>query len=157
MDRHAHPSVTRFSLFVIRYVLRLCVNERTRSVDLKPSTVQPCNGAFLRLPASIRPRATAGLLARPQSNRACILPAEGSSAQRRHPRSTPCRAHNTKGPAEAGPVALISDCSLRALLPVSFSRHNVLKEILVLRCEAFRKLENLKAVAIADGPELDIG
>ena len=27
----------------------------------------------------------------------------------------------------------------------------------MLRCEAFRKLENLKAVAIADGPELDIG
>ena len=57
MDRHPHPSVTRCSLFVIRSVLRLCVNERTRSVDLKPSTVQPCNGAFLRLPASIRPRA----------------------------------------------------------------------------------------------------
>jgi hypothetical protein len=42
-------------------------------------------------------------------------------------------------------------------LPVLLSRHNVFEKILVLRCEAFCKLENLKAVAIADGPELDIG
>ena len=62
-----------------------------------------------------------------------------------------------KGPAEAGPVALISDCALPALLLALFSRHRVCEEILVLRREALRKLENLKAVAIADGPELDIG
>lgn len=69
-----------------------------------------------------------------------------------------------RGPAEAGPIALIcdsydliSDCALPALLQAIFSRHRVFEEILVLRCEAFRKLENLKAVAIADGPELDIG
>jgi hypothetical protein len=37
------------------------------------------------------------------------------------------------------------------------SRYRVREEILVLRSEALRKLENLKAVAIADGPELDIG
>ena len=61
------------------------------------------------------------------------------------------------GPAEAGPVVLISDCALPTLLQAIFSRHRVFEEILVLRCEAFRKLENLKAVAIADGPELDIG
>src|SRR5690242_9051100 len=42
-------------------------------------------------------------------------------------------------------------------LPVLLSRHRVLEEILVLRREAFRELQNLKAVAIADGPELDIG
>src|SRR5215472_3638428 len=48
--------------------------------------------------------------------------------------------------------ALISDCALPALLPGLFRRHRVFEEILVLRCEAFRKLENLKAVAIADGP-----
>ena len=53
--------------------------------------------------------------------------------------------------------ALISDCALPALLPALFSRHRVCEEILVLRCEAFRKLENLKAVAIAYGPKLDIG
>jgi hypothetical protein len=62
-----------------------------------------------------------------------------------------------RGPAEAGPVALISDCALPALLPALFSRHHVCEEILVLRREALRKLENLKAVAITDGPELDVG
>ena len=62
-----------------------------------------------------------------------------------------------RGPAEAGPVCPGSDCALPALLPALFSRHRVFEEILVLRCEAFRKLQNLKAVAIADGPELDIG
>ena len=61
-----------------------------------------------------------------------------------------------RGPAEAGPVALISDCALPAWLPVLLSRHDVFEKILVLRCEAFRKTENLKAVAIADGPKLDI-
>ena len=63
----------------------------------------------------------------------------------------------TKGPAEAGPFAPILDCALPALLDATFSRHRVFEEILVLRCEAFRKSENLKAVAIADGPDLDIG
>src|SRR6516164_6365428 len=63
----------------------------------------------------------------------------------------------TRRPAEAGLLGLISDCASPALLPALFSRHRVFEEILVLRCEAFRKLENLKAVAIADGPELDIG
>ena len=53
--------------------------------------------------------------------------------------------------------ALISDCAWPALLPVLLGRHRVCEEILVLRCEAFRELENLKAVAITDGPELDIG
>ena len=67
------------------------------------------------------------------------------------------RQQKTKGPAEAGPVALISDCALPALLLALFSRHRVCEEILVLRRETFRELENLKAVAIADGPELDIG
>jgi len=62
-----------------------------------------------------------------------------------------------KGPAEAGPHCSISDCGLPALLPVLFRRHRVFEEILVLRREAFRELENLKAVAIADGPELDVG
>ena len=62
-----------------------------------------------------------------------------------------------KGPAEAGPVALILDCALPALLLAIFSRHRVFEEILMLRCEPFRKPENLKTVAIADGPELDIG
>jgi hypothetical protein len=63
----------------------------------------------------------------------------------------------TKGPASAGPFALILDCALPALLQAIFSRHRVFEEILVLGCEAFRKSENLKAVAIADGPDLDIG
>jgi hypothetical protein len=53
--------------------------------------------------------------------------------------------------------ALISDCALPALLPGLFSRHRVFEEILMFRREALRKLENLKAVGIADGPELDIG
>jgi hypothetical protein len=43
------------------------------------------------------------------------------------------------------------------LLLALFGRHRVFEEILVLRREAFRELDNLKAVAIADGPELDIG
>jgi hypothetical protein len=38
-----------------------------------------------------------------------------------------------------------------------FSRHRVFEEILVLRCEVFRELHNLEAVAIADSPELDVG
>src|SRR5690348_11569976 len=50
-----------------------------------------------------------------------------------------------------------SDCALPAWLPVLLSRHDVFEKILVLRCEAFREAKNLKAVAIADGPELDIG
>jgi len=78
----------------------------------------------------------------------------GKKFERRAAEGAPAE---TKGPAEAGPVALISDCALPALLLALFSRHRVFEEILVLRCEAFRKLENLKAVAIADGPELDIG
>ena len=66
------------------------------------------------------------------------------------------RRQKMTGPAETGPVCPGSE--LRpALLPGLFSRHRVFEEILVLRCEAFRKLENLKAVAITDGPELDIG
>ena len=44
-----------------------------------------------------------------------------------------------------------------AFLEALFGRHRVLEEILVLRREAFRKAEDLEAVAIADGPELDIG
>jgi len=67
------------------------------------------------------------------------------------------RRQKMKGPAEAGPFCRDSDCALPALLPVLFSRHRVSEEILVLRGEAFRELQNLKAVAIADGPELDIG
>jgi hypothetical protein len=62
-----------------------------------------------------------------------------------------------KGPAEAGPVCPDLDGALPALLPGLFRRHRVCEEILVLRCEALRKLENLKAVGIADDPELDIG
>ena len=63
-----------------------------------------------------------------------------------------------RGPAEAGPVCPDLRCALPALLSAGrFRRHRVFEETLVLRCEAFRKLENLKAVAIADGPELDIG
>ena len=62
------------------------------------------------------------------------------------------------GPAEAGPVCRdLSDCALPALLPALFSRHHVFEEILVLRGEALRESQNLKAVGIADGPELDIG
>ena len=53
---------------------------------------------------------------------------------------------------------LFASLGLRvALLLTLFSRHRVFEEILVLRCEAFRETENLKAVAIADGPELDVG
>jgi hypothetical protein len=33
----------------------------------------------------------------------------------------------------------------------------VCEEILVLRCETVREAENLKAVGIADGPELHLG
>src|SRR5207249_7464776 len=76
-------------------------------------------------------------------------PRVGSTAQVRPAGRT------KRGPAEAGPVALILDCALPALLDATFSRHRVFEEILVLRCEAFRKSENLKAVAIADGPDLD--
>ena len=53
--------------------------------------------------------------------------------------------------------ALISRLRFASLLQALFSRHGVFEEILVLRGEAFRKAEDLKAVAIADGPELDIG
>ena len=66
-------------------------------------------------------------------------------------------SENEKDPPKRVLFALISDCALPALLPALFSRHRVCEEILVLRCEALRKLQNLKAVAIADGPELDIG
>ena len=58
-----------------------------------------------------------------------------------------------RDPPKRVPFALILRFASFAL----FRRHRVFEEILVLRCEAFRKLENLKAVAIADGPELDIG
>jgi hypothetical protein len=43
------------------------------------------------------------------------------------------------------------------LLPALFSRHRVCEEILVLRYETALKAENLKAVAVADGPELHVG
>jgi len=43
------------------------------------------------------------------------------------------------------------------LLLALFSRHRVVEEILVLRCDAFQELDNLKVVAIAGGPELDFG
>ena len=63
-----------------------------------------------------------------------------------------------RGPAEAGPRCPDLRLRFAALLSTDlFRRHRVCEEILVSRCEAFRKLENLKAVAIADGPELDIG
>ena len=62
------------------------------------------------------------------------------------------------GPAEAGPVWRgLPDCASPAWLPVLLSRHYVCEEILVLRREALRKLQNLEAVTIADSPELDIG
>ena len=53
-------------------------------------------------------------------------------------------------------LRLISRLRFAALLQALFSRHDVFEEILVLRSEVFRTSENLKAVAIADGPELDI-
>ena len=66
------------------------------------------------------------------------------------------RERKRKDPPKRVLFALIS--RLRsALLLALFSRHRVFEEILVLRCEAFRELKNLKAVPIADGPELDVG
>lgn len=77
----------------------------------------------------------------------------GSGQQRR----CALRGAQREDPPKRALFALILDCALPALLQAIFSRHCVFEEILVLRCEAFRKLENLKAVAIADGPELDTG
>ena len=56
-------------------------------------------------------------------------------------------------------LAQIALCQLCYLLCSvgAFSRHRVCEEIPVLRFETVREAENLKAVAIADGPELDIG
>ena len=62
-----------------------------------------------------------------------------------------------KGPAEAGPVCADAGLRFAGLLPGLFGRHHVFEEILVLRREALRKLENLKAVRIADRPKLNIG
>jgi hypothetical protein len=67
-------------------------------------------------------------------------------------------AAETEGPAEAGPVCPDLDCALPALLAADvFRGHRVFEEILMLRFETVRKAENLKAVAIADGPELHLG
>ena len=63
-----------------------------------------------------------------------------------------------KGPAEAGPVCPDLRFALPALLAAEVSRrHRVFEEILVLRQETAREVQNLKAVAIADGPELHVG
>ena len=63
-----------------------------------------------------------------------------------------------KGPAEAGPFcADLPDCAFPALSEALFGRHDVFEEILVLRGEALRESENLKAMPITDRPELDIG
>ena len=85
------------------------------------------------------------------------LPLYGLKDERARQHLLPRRSRKREDPPKRVPFALISDCALAALLQTIFSRHRVFEEILVLRCEAFRKLENLKAVAITDGPELDIG
>ena len=72
-------------------------------------------------------------------------------------RTAPKVRGKRKDPPKRVLFVLILDCAWPALLLALFSRHRVFKEILVLRCEAFRELKNLKAVPIADGPELDVG
>ena len=64
----------------------------------------------------------------------------------------------TRGPAEAGPRCPDLRLRFAALLSADlFRRHRVCEEILVLRFETVRKAENVKAVAIADCPELHLG
>jgi len=60
-----------------------------------------------------------------------------------------------RDPPKRVPFALV--LRLPGLLPALFRRDRVFEQLLVLRRETLRKAENLKAVAIADGPELDFG
>src|ERR1700722_15891940 len=64
----------------------------------------------------------------------------------------------TRGSGSRCTDLTIALCPLCYLLSSAwaFSRHRVFEEILVLRYEPVRKPENLKAVAIADGPELHL-
>ncbi len=62
-----------------------------------------------------------------------------------------------RGPAEAGPVALIAECACPACYLPIYLPARVLEQILVSRLETVREAQDLKAVAIADGPELQLG
>jgi hypothetical protein len=86
---------------------------------------------------------------------ACLQTALGKKFERCAAEAGVSRNERTRRSGSC--CALIADCALPALLQALLSRHHVFEEILVLRREAFRESENLKAMAIADGPELDIG
>src|SRR6185437_3550775 len=59
-------------------------------------------------------------------------------------------------PLPGSQIALCQFCCLLCSVG-TFSRHRVCEEIPVFRLEAVGEAENLKAVAIADGPELHLG
>ena len=86
--------------------------------------------------------------------RTCFSSGEGRGSEDAWPKEA---LAEIKDPPKRVLFALISGSALPVLLLALFSRHRAFDEILVLRCEAFREFQNLKAVAIADGPELDVG